>query len=86
MQTAMLELGSYMWNCLWAASVAKRVSIDQIEPDIGSAREALANVSAGTDKMRKELKFLADKVVKSEVRDTSRADPWYKIFTTHLTG
>jgi len=75
-----------MWNCLSAASVAKRVSIEQIKEDIALAREALANSSAGADKMRKELKFLADKVVKSEVRDTCRADPCYKIFTTHLTG
>ena len=73
-------------GCVFGPCLAKRVSIEQIEPDIGSAREALANASTGIDKMRKELKFLADKVVKSEVRDTSRADPWYKIFTTHLTG
>jgi len=86
MQTAMLELGSYMCNCLWIASVTKRVSIEQIEADITSAREALANASTGIDKMRKELKSLADKVAKSEVRDTFRADPWYKIFTTHPTG
>jgi chromosome segregation ATPase len=38
--------------------------------------------------MRKELKSLADKVAKSEVRDTSCAVPfpWYKISTTHPTG
>ena len=42
------------------------------------ACEALANASTGIDKMRKELKSLTDKVAKSEVRDISRADPWYK--------
>jgi structural maintenance of chromosome 2 len=44
------------------------VSIEQIEADIASARDALADASAGIDKMRKELKSLADKVGKSEVR------------------
>jgi len=48
--------------------------------------EVLANALTGSDKMRKELKFLVDKVVKIEVRDSSRTDLWYKIFTTHLTG
>jgi hypothetical protein len=45
------------------------VSTEQIDADIASATEALANASAGIDKMRKELKSLADKVAKSEVRD-----------------
>ncbi len=54
-QTATLALGSYTCNCLWAASVTKRVCIEQIEADIASAREALANGSAGIDKMRKKL-------------------------------
>ena len=55
------------------------MSIEQIEGDIASAREALANALTGIDKMRKELKSLTDKVANSEVRDTSRADPWYKL-------
>jgi phage shock protein A len=54
------------------------VYIEQIEGEITSAREALANASTGIDKMRKELKSLSDKVAKSEVRDTSRIDPWCK--------
>src|SRR5260221_12574595 len=54
-QTATLALGSYTCNCLWAASVATRVCIEQIEANIASAREALANGSAGIDKMRKKL-------------------------------
>jgi uncharacterized coiled-coil protein SlyX len=41
---------------------------EQLETDIASARETLANASAGVDKMRKELKSLMDKVAKSEVR------------------
>ena len=45
-----------------------------MEADIASAREALADASAGIDKMRKELKSLADKVAKGEVRDTFCAD------------
>lgn len=44
--------------------------VEQIEADIASARDALANASAGIDKMRKELKSLTDKVAKSEVRHT----------------
>jgi len=42
-------------GALWAASVAKRVSIEQIEEDIASAREALVNAPAAsaTDKMRR---------------------------------
>jgi len=82
MQMATLELGSYKCNCLWVASVAKRVYIEQIEAETALAHKALANASSGIDKMRKELKSLADKVVKIEVRDTSRPDPWYKILTT----
>jgi phage shock protein A len=48
---------------------------EQIESDIASAREALASASAGIDKMRKELKALADKVAKCEVRDTTPPIP-----------
>jgi len=86
MQTAALELGSYICNCLWVASVAKPVYIELIEADVASAREVLDNESVGISKRRKELKSLADKIAKSEVRDTSRADPWYKILTTRLIG
>jgi septal ring factor EnvC (AmiA/AmiB activator) len=83
---ARLELGSYMCCCLWVASVTKRTSIEQIEADITSAREALANTWTGIDKIHKELKSLADKVAKSKVRDTSRTDPWYKILRIYSTG
>ena len=86
MQTATLELGLYISNSLWVASVAKCVFIEQMEADIASAREALADASAGIDKMRKELKSLVDKVAKSEVRDTPCADTSYKVLTTHPTG
>jgi len=55
-----------------------------MEADIASAREALADASAGIDKMRKELKSLADKVAKGEVRDTFRVVPWCKRLATHL--
>ena len=41
---------------------------EQLEADIASARETLANASAGVDKMRKEFKELTNKVAKSEVR------------------
>jgi len=44
MQTATLELGSYTCNCLWVASVTKRDCIEQVEADMASAREALADV------------------------------------------
>ena len=60
--------------------------LEQIEADIASAREALADALAGIDKMRQELKSLVDKVAKSEVRDTPRADALYEILTTHPTG
>jgi hypothetical protein len=39
-----------------------------MESDIASAREELANASAGVDKMYQELKSLTNKVAKSEVR------------------
>jgi uncharacterized coiled-coil protein SlyX len=39
-----------------------------MESDIASAREALAEASAGIDKMRQELRSLAKKVAKGEVR------------------
>ncbi|KAI0247376.1 condensin complex subunit SMC2 [Lactifluus subvellereus] len=39
---------------------------EQIEKDIASARETLADASAGIDEMRGELKALADKVAKGE--------------------
>ncbi|KAI9439026.1 condensin complex subunit SMC2 [Lactarius indigo] len=42
------------------------LELEQLEADITSARESLANASAGVDKMRKELKSLTDKVAKSE--------------------
>jgi hypothetical protein len=41
---------------------------EQIESDIASAREALADASAGIDKLRKELRSLTDKVAKGKVR------------------
>ena len=41
---------------------------EQIETDIASVRETFADVSAGVDKIRGELKSLMDKVVKDEVR------------------
>ncbi len=44
------------------------VFAEQIEADITSARETLANALAGVDKMRKDLRSLTDKVAKSEVR------------------
>lgn len=34
----------------------------------------------------KGLKSLADKVAKSKVCDTLRADLWHKMFTTQLIG
>jgi uncharacterized coiled-coil protein SlyX len=85
-QAATLELGSYMCSCLRVASVTKCTSIEQIEADITEAREVLANAWTEIDKIRKELKSLADKVAKSKVRDTSRTDPWYKILRTYSTG
>ncbi|KAI9457325.1 condensin complex subunit SMC2 [Lactarius psammicola] len=42
------------------------LELEQIEADIASARDTHANASAGVDKMRKDLKSLADKVAKSE--------------------
>jgi hypothetical protein len=39
------------------------------------ASEALANVSAGIDKMHKELKSLVDKVAKSDVCDAFTPPP-----------
>jgi len=85
MQTAILELGLYMCNCLRPASVTKHAWTEQIEADIAWLRGALTNVSTGIEKMRKELKSVTDKVAQSKVRDTSRADPRYKIFTTYPT-
>jgi hypothetical protein len=41
---------------------------EQIESDIASARETLADASAGIDKLRKELRSLTDKVAKGKVR------------------
>jgi hypothetical protein len=61
----------------WVAPFAEGLYVEQIEADITSAREALANASAGIDKVCKELKSLSDKVAKSEVGDIPRADPWY---------
>jgi uncharacterized coiled-coil protein SlyX len=72
MQTAMLELGAWLRNRFFASLPSLKyqrvIGTEQIESDIASAREALADASAGIDKMRKELKSLADKVTKSEVR------------------
>jgi hypothetical protein len=39
-----------------------------METDIASARETLAEASAGIDKMRRELRSLTDKVAKGKVR------------------
>ena len=86
MRTATLELGSSMCNCLWVVSAFKCVCIEQTKVDTASAHEVLANASSGIDNMRKELKSLAGKAVKSEVRDTSCPDLWCKIFTTCPTG
>ena len=44
------------------------VNTEQMESDIASAREALADASAGIDEMRQELRSLAKKVAKGEVR------------------
>jgi hypothetical protein len=41
---------------------------EQIETDIASARETLADASAGVDKLHGELKSLVDKVAQCEVR------------------
>ena len=41
---------------------------EQIETDIASARETLADASAGVDKLHGELKSLVDKIAKVEVR------------------
>jgi hypothetical protein len=49
------ELGSYMFNCLWVASFAEGLYVEQIEVDIASSHDALANASAGIDKMCNEL-------------------------------
>jgi uncharacterized coiled-coil protein SlyX len=56
-----------------------------MESDIASAREALADASAGIDKMRQELKSLTNKVAKSEVR--THRGPSTKLnpeLTTHI--
>ncbi|KAF8489517.1 condensin complex subunit SMC2 [Russula emetica] len=42
------------------------LELEQMESDITSARETLANDSAGIDKMRQELRSLKDKVAKGE--------------------
>jgi hypothetical protein len=34
--------------------------------------------------MRNELKYIADYVAESEVRDTFCADPWYKVYHLQL--
>jgi uncharacterized coiled-coil protein SlyX len=39
-----------------------------MESDIASARETLAEASAGIDKMRQELRSLTNKVAKGKVR------------------
>jgi len=78
MQTATLELGSSMCNCLWVVSAFKRVCIEQTKVDTASAHEVLANASSGIDNMHKELKSLVGKAVKSKVRDISRPDLWAK--------
>jgi hypothetical protein len=44
------------------------INTEQIESDIASARETLADASAGIDKMRQELRSLEDKVAKGKVR------------------
>ena len=41
---------------------------EQIETDIASARETLADASAGVNKLHGELKLLVDKIAKVEVR------------------
>jgi hypothetical protein len=41
---------------------------EQIEMDIASAREMLADASAGVNKLHGELKLLVEKVAKGEVR------------------
>ena len=72
MQTATLELGPCMCNLILPkAFIADSISVvntEQIELDIASVRETLADASAGIDKMRQELRSLADKVAKGEVR------------------
>ena len=44
------------------------VNTEQMESDVASARETLADASSGIDKMRQELRSLAAKVAKGEVR------------------
>ena len=44
------------------------VNTEQMELDVASARETLADASSGIDKMRQELRSLAAKVAKGEVR------------------
>jgi len=56
---------------------------EQIESDIASARDTLANASAGIDKLRQELRSLADKVAKGEVRAHSTSIHPIKL-TPHL--
>jgi hypothetical protein len=72
MQTATLELGPCMCNqILPNAFITDSIFVintEQIESDIASARETLADASAGIDKMRQELLSLGDKVAKGKVR------------------
>lgn len=44
------------------------VNTEQMESDIASERETLADASAGIDKMRQELRSLTHKVAKGKVR------------------
>ncbi|KAI0249412.1 hypothetical protein BJV78DRAFT_1155766, partial [Lactifluus subvellereus] len=62
------------------ATQTKQVEAKQIETDIALARETLTDASAGIDKIRGELKSLADKVAKGEVRLDS-PEPWPHVTT-----
>ena len=71
MHTATLELG--LCNLVIpvhfrSLTIPYLDDAEQIETDIASARETLADASAGVDKLHGELKSLVDKIAKVEVR------------------
>jgi hypothetical protein len=82
---ASLELGSYMCNYLWVASFAEGLYVEQIEADIASSRDALANASPGIDKVCKVLKSLGPRTRLRKARCVI-----YRVLTrgttTHSTG
>ena len=71
MHTATLELGLcnfFIWVHFLSLTIPCLKGAEQIEMDIASARETLADASAGVDKLHGELKLFVDKVAKGEVR------------------